>query len=205
MNDNFLNQAAQWDNPSKIKMTDKFIQTMTANLDLDISWRALEIGAGTGLVGLSILDSLQSMVFVDTSKAMLSVLQQKIASSPLMAKVQVLHDEIYAYHHSDIDLVVSCMALHHIPDLELVLDHLYKITQKNARLVIGDIRTEDGSFHHFEPIAHKGFDTNELTLLLTKAGFEVQLVMDYNVITKQIQPELINDYQQFILIAQKRS
>jgi ubiquinone/menaquinone biosynthesis C-methylase UbiE len=184
-------------------MTAKFTQTMLANLVLDSSWRALEIGAGTGLVGLSVLDRVKSMVFVDTSEAMLAVLREKTILSPLKSKVEVLHAEVYEYQKQDIDFVFACMSLHHIPDLESTIDHLSKITNPNAKLIIGDLRTEDGSFHHYEPIAHKGFDTNELSLLLNNAGFEVQTVLDYNIISKEIDPGVVHDYQQFMLIARK--
>ena len=47
-NDNFAHRAAEWDNPSKVEMTQKFVQARRSRVDLKASWKGLEIGAGTG-------------------------------------------------------------------------------------------------------------------------------------------------------------
>jgi len=55
MTDNFAHRAADWDQPSKIDMTNIFVNELLKNIAFDKQWTALEIGAGTGLVGLQIL------------------------------------------------------------------------------------------------------------------------------------------------------
>ena len=201
MTDNFAHRAADWDNPSKVEMTKKFVAALTQTIKLKKHWRALEIGAGTGLVGLQLLPYLNSVVFEDTSAAMLGVLKQKLNGDE---NVELIEGEVFEYKKQNIDFVFSCMAFHHIPDIEKTLEHLYQITNTGATIVVGDIRTEDGSFHHFEPIPHKGFDTNELSEKFEKAGFKVLSTETYNVLNRERTPGVFTDYEQFMLVAERR-
>jgi ubiquinone/menaquinone biosynthesis C-methylase UbiE len=200
MTDNFAHRAAEWDNPSKVEMTKKFVAALSQNIELKKHWRALEIGAGTGLVGLQLLPYLNSVVFEDTSAAMLGVLKQKLNGDE---NVELIEGEVFEYKKQNIDFVFSCMAFHHIPDIEKTLEHLYQITNTGATIVVGDIRTEDGSFHHFEPIPHKGFDTNELSEKFEKAGFKILSTETYNLLNRERTPGVFTDYEQFMLIARR--
>jgi protein-L-isoaspartate O-methyltransferase len=74
MSDNFAHHAAEWDNPSKVQMTNKFVNALIQNIELKKHWRALEIGAGRGLVGLQLFPFVGSVVFENTAAAMLGVL-----------------------------------------------------------------------------------------------------------------------------------
>ena len=200
MTDNFAHRAAEWDNPSKVEMTNKFVGALTQNIELKSHWHAFEIGAGTGLVGLQLLPYVDSVVFEDTSAAMLGVLKQKLKGGET---VDIVEGEVFAYKKQDVDFVFSCMAFHHIPDIDKTLEHLYQITNAGATIVVGDIRTEDGSFHHFEPIPHKGFDTDELSVKFERAGFKVVSISTYNILKRERTPGVFTDYEQFMLIAKK--
>jgi ubiquinone/menaquinone biosynthesis C-methylase UbiE len=201
MTDNFAHRAAEWDNPSKVEMTKKFVAALSQNIELKKHWRALEIGAGTGLVGLQLLPYLNSVVFEDTSAAMLGVLKQKLNGDE---NVELIEGEVFEYKKQNIDFVFSCMAFHHIPDIEKTLEHLYQITNTGATIVVGDIRTEDGSFHHFKPIPHKGFDTNELSEKFEKAGFKILSTETYNLLNRERTPGVFTNYEQFMLVAERR-
>ena len=201
MTDNFAHRAAEWDSSSKIEMTEKFSSALRKKIAIQKNWKALEVGAGTGLVGLQILPEINSIVFEDTSEAMLGVLKQKLKGNE---NVEILTGEVTDYKNFDIDFVFSCMAFHHIPDTEKTLQHLFEITKTGAVIAIGDIRTEDGSFHHFEPIPHKGFDTDELSEKFRKAGFDVLSADTYNVLERERVPGVMGKYEQFLLIALKK-
>ena len=201
MTDTFAHKAAGWDQPDKIKMSDKFAAELLKHVDLQPHWKALEIGAGTGLVGLQLLPMLKSCVFEDTSEAMLAILKQKTDELP---NVEIVHGEVTAYTQPDIDLVFSNMAFHHITDIAATLQHLHTITKPGARVVVGDLRSEDGSFHHFEAVPHRGFETNELAGLYRQCGFEVQLIKTYNILHREESPGNPTDYELFILIAVRR-
>jgi len=199
MKDTFVAKAANWDSPDKIDMTTKFLNEMLFHINPQSSWKAVEIGAGTGLVGLNIEPLVSKVVMVDTSESMLEVLKQKLRSG---SKVEILHGEVFDYKNQDIDLVFSAMAFHHLSDVEKTLQHLATITKPGAWVVVGDLVTEDGSFHRFEPIPYCGFDTTILSKQFVQAGFDVKLVKVYNVITRIIDERATN-YEQFILIAKR--
>ena len=198
--DNFAERAASWDNPSKVDMTQKFVSALLDKVQPEKSWSMLEIGAGTGLVGLQLLPLVDTVAFEDTSEAMLEVLKSKLKGNE---KVSLIHAEVTSINMVNFDFVVSCMAFHHIPDLHSTLAHLYKITRPGAIVAVGDIHTEDGSFHHFDPIPHTGFDTTELSEIFVANGFEVLSVNDYNTLTRERTPGIWSDYTQFLLIARR--
>lgn len=201
MIDNFAHRAADWDTPEKTKMTKIFVAEMLRNIKPLSTWKALEIGAGTGLVGMQIAELVDTVVFEDTSAAMLDILKQKLDED---SKVEIVHGEVYEYTHKDIDLIFSCMALHHVPDIDKTLKHLATITNTGATVVIGDLRTENGSFHRFEPIPHRGFDTDILSEQFKQAGFDVITTETYNVLSRERTEGDITDYEQFILVATKK-
>ncbi len=200
MTDKFAHRANDWDNPSKIAMTEKFVEELKLNIDLEKNWKAIEVGAGTGLVGLQLISELGEIVFEDTSEAMLTVLKSKLSGDE---PATILQGEVFEYKQQDIDLVFSCMAFHHIPDIEKALAHLRNITKPGAWIIVGDITTEDGSFHHHEPIPHKGFDLKELSRWFNDAGFTVKNSYIYHTLTRERSPGFFTDYEQFILLAQK--
>ena len=199
MNDSFAAKAVNWDSPDKINMTTKFLSEMLFHINPQSSWKALEIGAGTGLVGLKVEPLVGKVVLVDTSESMLEVLKQKLHSD---SKVEVVHGEVFDYVKEDIDFVFSAMAFHHLNDVEKTLQHIATITKPGAWVVVGDLVTEDGSFHGFELIPHRGFDTEVLSKQFVKVGFDVKLVKIYNVITRENDNKMTN-YEQFILIAKR--
>ena len=200
MKDTFAAKAANWDNPDKIDMTSKFLSEMLFHIHPQSSWKALELGAGTGLVGLKVEPLVGKVVMVDTSESMLKVLKQKLHSD---SKVEIVHGEVFEYKQQDIDFVFSTMAFHHLSDVEKTLHYLATITKPDAWVVVGDLVTEDGSFHRFEPIPYCGFDTDVLSKQFAKAGFEVKSVKIYNIITR-ITEEKTTNYEQFMLIAQRK-
>jgi len=199
MIDTFVTKAADWDSPDKVKMTQKFVAELLLHIQPQSSWKALEIGTGTGLVGLQIEPLVGKIVLEDTSESMLAVLKQKLKEN---SNIEIVHGEVFDYKEQDLDFVFSCMAFHHIPDIEKTLHHLASITKKGALVAIGDLLEEDGSFHNFEMMPHNGFDTVLLAEQFRKAGFEVKLVKIYHVISRTVE-SITTNYEQFILIAER--
>ncbi len=200
MKDTFITKASDWDSPERISMTKKFVDELLMHVSPLSTWKALEIGAGTGLIGLQIEPFVSKVVFEDTSESMLNVLKQKLNDD---IKAEILHGEVFEYKKRDIDLIFSSMAFHHITNIEKTLQHLAMITKTGAWVVVGDLETEDGSFHGFEPVPHLGFDTSILSEQFRQNGFDVKSVNIYNTISKGIDSIIMN-YEQFILIAQRK-
>lgn len=198
--DNFAHRAADWDQPSKIKMTSVFINELKKNIRIEPGWKALELGAGTGLAGLQLLPELGSLVAEDTSAAMLEVLKGKLKGNE---PVTIVNGEIFEYQHRDIDLLFSVMAFHHLPELKKAIEHIATIVKPGGYVVVGDLMPEDGSFHHFEPIPHKGFDPDDLQAAFVNAGFTIEKIYVYDTLSRERIPGKISDYEQFIMIARK--
>ncbi len=202
MKDAFVSKSVGWDSPDKINMTNKFVTELLSLIHLLPIWKTLEIGTGTGLVGLQIEPFVCKVVMEDVSKSMLDVLTKKLNENN-SEKVEILHGEVFDYTQQDIDFVFSCMAFHHIADIENTLNHLYLITNRGAWVAIGDLEIEDGSFHQFEPIPHNGFDTKALSIQFAQAGFEVKQVKRYNTLSRTVD-SITRNYNQFILIAKRK-
>lgn len=200
MNDNFEHRAADWDSPAKIEMTTLFAEELKKNVLLDSQMKVFEVGAGTGLVGLQFYGQVGSIIFEDTSAAMLEVLKGKIRDKE---NIEILHAEIDGYLKSDIDLIFSCMAFHHIPDIMRAVKQFYAMLKAGGKVVIGDLVTEDGSFHRFEPIPHKGFDLDDLKKKFESVGFKVLKLYVYHTLERERTPGIIGKYDQFILVAEK--
>jgi ubiquinone/menaquinone biosynthesis C-methylase UbiE len=200
LNDHFAHRAADWDQPSKIEMSNRFVEELKKNIDLQPNWKALEVGAGTGLVGLAILPEVNSVVFEDTSPAMLGVLRSKLNGDE---KIETVEGEIFDYQKQDIHLVFSLMAFHHLPDIDKALEYLANITLPGAYVVVGDLMSEDGSFHRFEPIPHQGFDPETLNQQFADAGFEVERNYVYDTLMRERIPGVMSGYEQFILVARR--
>ena len=201
MKDAFVSKSVGWDSPDKINMTNKFVTELFSLISPLPTWKTLEIGAGTGLVGLQIEPFVRKVVMEDVSKSMLGVLTKKLNENN-SNKVEILHGEVFDYKKQDIDFVFSCMAFHHIPDIESTLNHLYLITNSGAWVAVGDLEVEDGSFHQFEPTPHNGFDTKVLSKQFAQAGFEVKQVKKYNTLSRTVD-HITRNYSQFILIAKR--
>lgn len=194
MNDTFVTKANEWDSLQRMALAKKFVDELLKNVSPKHDWKAMELGAGTGLIGLQILPLVGKVVFEDTSESMLNILKQKLTGEE---NIEILHGEVSDYKNRDIDLIFSSMAFHHIEDIEGTIQHLSTITKPGGLVVIADLVTEDGSFHSFEPIPHRGFDTSVLSEEFQRVGFEVKSVYVFNKVSKAI------DYEQFILIAQR--
>jgi len=202
MKDAFVSKSVGWDSPDKINMTNKFVAELFSLVNPLPTWKTLEIGAGTGLVGLQIEPFVRKVVMEDVSKSMLGVLTKKLNENN-SNKVEILYGEVFDYTKQDIDFVFSCMAFHHIPDIESTLNHLYLITNSGAWVAVGDLEVEDGSFHQFEPTPHNGFDTKVLSKQFAQAGFEVKQVKRYNILARTVD-SITRNYNQFILIAKRK-
>lgn len=171
----FDERAATWDDPQKAERARAIAATIESAVSLDPSMRMLEYGAGTGLLSEALTDRVGSMTLADPSAGMRSVLADKIANETLPAGSRVWDIDLATTEPGDesFDLVVSMMALHHIPDVPSVLRAFAGLLLAGGRLCLSDLVAEDGSFHDsadFE--GHHGFDTDELTRWLNDAGFE---------------------------------
>lgn len=193
-------KAISWDSPLKVEISSKFVSEMKKSINFGKSLKVMDFGCGTGLVGLNIAPLVKSVVFIDTSKAMLEVLQNKEEiKQKSSASYKIIHGSIDRYTSKDIDVLFTLMALHHIEDTQATIERFASIIKPGGVLVIGDLNEEDGLFHGTESVAHNGFYIPQLAQELENSDFDVVKTYTFNTIERNDK-----EYEQFILIAKKR-
>ncbi|MDD2191980.1 MAG: class I SAM-dependent methyltransferase [Bacteroidales bacterium] len=197
MTDHFKDKANTWDNPEKVEMTEKFSRQLENSIFLYKKDRLAEVGAGTGLVGLSLVDKVNKVYMVDNSPSMLNILRGKLDETN-KDKVEIFEGEFKDSDLKDLDGVICFMSLHHIEDTKEFIKEVKLKTKKDGFLAIGDLIEEDGSFHEGKNIPHQGFNIEKLRTLLMDEGYIILRETEYDNIYKNEKK-----YPIFIIIAQR--
>ena len=75
------------------------------------------------------------------------------------------------YKGRKFDLIFTQMVLHHVTDIERIINKFHQLLNPNGYLAIADLYEEDGSFHGDGFTGHKGFNIDSLSDLLLKNQF----------------------------------
>jgi ubiquinone/menaquinone biosynthesis C-methylase UbiE len=169
----FDERAATWDDdPGKAERARRVAEAIRVAVPLDRSMRVLEFGAGTGLLSQALRDDVGPVTLTDTSAGMRQVMVDKVAAGAIPdGRVWDLDLATGPVPDERFDLVISLMALHHIPDTDAVLANVATLLDAGGRVAIVDLDAEDGSFHGHDAPVHKGFERDALMSQLTAAGF----------------------------------
>jgi ubiquinone/menaquinone biosynthesis C-methylase UbiE len=173
-------RAVDWDTPERIARAKVASETIRRAVEFPHGARAIDVGAGTGLLGFSLLDKLGELVLADTSDGMLEQARRKISEGGF-DNVQAIHLDLIADpspESAPFDLVVSQLLLHHVEDTAAALSAMNRLLVPGGQLVALDLDTEDGSFHGSvgTSVHHLGFDRAELATLARSVGFVDVLV-----------------------------
>jgi len=172
MSQYFNEKAGAWDADDRRKQLSSAIgSSILAHIPLHDRMDVLDFGAGTGLVSAYVASRVHKIVAVDTSEAMLAALAAK---PELRGTVETICVDITATPlDKRFDLVISAMAMHHVPDTAALIQSFANHLKTGGRLALADLDTEDGSFHPDESagVFHHGFDRGELHRMLGKRGF----------------------------------
>lgn len=169
---------------------------------------ALEFGAGTGLVTVHLAPHLRTLLAMDGSSGMLSVLQRKCADLGL-ANVSVQEGLVPAdLPDRRFDLIFSSLTLHHIEDSAGLLAALFQRLRPGGRVAFADLEAEDGSFHGDLPgVSHHGFARQPLRAQLEAAGFaDVRFSPAHSpihVIRRHNEAGEARDYPLFLVVAER--
>ena len=176
----FDGKAAGWHtDPVHIRRAEAIAAAMQRTLALGNRPRALELGAGTGLLSFFLKDHFSDIVLVDQSTGMLDAARaQKDSFAP--ASVSFIQKDISGSWNAEdfggpFDIIYGQMMLHHVADPAALIWRLPALLNNGGILAFADLFPEDGSFHNHEPGIHNGFDPSLLTAMFLTAGFtEVQ-------------------------------
>ena len=172
----FDEKAADWDTPERRDRAHQLADTIREHVPLNEDMCAIDIGAGTGLLGLDLLHDIGSVVLADPSVGMIEVARTKIEAEGIVDATAVVFDfpSDRAPEGAPFDLAVSLLALHHVEDTAATLRSINAVLAPGGWIGLIDLDAEDGSFHDPDQpgIHHQGFEGGSLVGLATDAGFE---------------------------------
>ena len=209
MNDTFEKKAKMWDsNPQVVALAGRFSAELDEVVPDHSGLVMLELGCGTGLVGLRYADKAAALHLVDTSTAMLDVLRAKAEAQPdhiavHEGAISMLAGQ--AIQTESVDWVISNMALHHVEDIPALIGELYRLIKPGGRVTIGELETEPGTFHSPEVVPHNGFDAQELSRLFENGGFTQINTHNFLTMPKEDNDGVSRTYSAFILDATRSS
>lgn len=169
----FNNKAQNWDNNSiHWERSEAIAKGLLDLIPVNKKMKALEYGAGTGILSFLLADNFSDITLMDNSEEMVKVMQNKVTESPSNNLKPLFWDLVQNdYDKSKFDCIYSQMVLHHIPDTENILNKWQKMLNPGGYLAIADLFSEDGSFHQMDKSVHSGFDPKKLSLMLQSSGF----------------------------------
>ena len=196
----FDSRAREWDKDKMHMQRSMAIKTELGKMiPIKRSWKALEFGAGTGILSFLLKDWFSEITLMDNSSEMIKVCKEKIEYHKIKNFRPIWFDLEKMTFDGKFDIIYNQMVLHHVSDIEAIILTFCSLLNPEGYLAIADLYTEDGSFHGPEVKVHWGFDTDRLANILKNAGFR-------NVKHKscfEIKRESGKKYPVFLMIAQK--
>lgn len=166
--DKFDQLAARYDSAENIRMSELSSEAIRQLLDTDYTKTAVDLGCGTGAVGLSLIDNFENMLFADGSKNMLKEVDRKLTDSKI-TNATTLHfdlekDDQLPY---TVDTMILSLVLHHIPDHPQLFKKLYNNLNNGGQLMIVEMVKDTHNENH-----HHGINTDLVINQLTEQGFQ---------------------------------
>jgi 2-polyprenyl-3-methyl-5-hydroxy-6-metoxy-1,4-benzoquinol methylase len=199
----FDQKAPDWDkNRMNVDRTIAVAEKLSNKIPHNPGLKALEFGAGTGLLSFHLKDRFTEITLMDSSAEMLKMAEQKMDladRSRFRTLFFNLEDEDYG--GEPFDVIYSQMVLHHVKDVESVFRKFHGMLKPGGMLAIADMYQENGSFHDFRTDVHRGFDPAELEKILLREGFLDASTEPCFIIRKETTAGKINEYPVFLLTA----
>jgi len=193
-------RAREWD---KDKMHTERSVAIAAELEkmipLDPSMKALEYGAGTGILSFLLKDRFSEITLMDNSQEMINVCVEKTEFYRASHIYPLWFDLEHHVFDGKFDIIYNQMVLHHVNDYEAIIKTFYSMLNPDGYLAIADLYTEDGSFHGPDVKVHLGFDPDKLKEIFVNNGFKH---IEYQTCF-EVKRESGIKYPVFLLVAQK--
>lgn len=200
----FNDLARQWDDSRRIERAKIISNEIRNNLwDVKLN-KGLEFGCGTGLITFNLTDLFNDVTLIDISSEMIEVVNEKIEKFNLNNCKAISCDLMKSDNLEKYDCIYTSMAMHHIIDVEEILNRFYEILNEKGKLCIVELNKDNGYFHKNEEgfNGHNGFSQKDLKNILEKYGFKnINSYTFYNSY-KEVGCEKI-EYSLFIIVAEK--
>jgi tRNA (cmo5U34)-methyltransferase len=197
-------KAREWDNnPGHRERSEAIARILLETAPLRPGMKALEYGAGTGILSFLLAGIFSEITLMDSSPGMVRVMNEKRKDSGLKHFKPVLFDlEVSDFPEHTFNCIYTQMVMHHVMDTGKMISKFYDLISPGGWLAIADLYREDGSFHGDGFTGHKGYDLSELQSLLEEHGFTKVITRDCYVVKKMINNQL-KDFPLFLLVAIK--
>lgn len=199
-------KAAGWDqNPMHWERSEAIANEIKRQIPLNKEMTALEYGAGTGITSFLLKDYLKDITLMDNSTEMVNVMKEKILTTKSdNLKAVNFNLEISEYKEGKFDLIFTQMVLHHINDIETIINRFYQLLNPGGFLALADLYKEDGTFHGDGFEGHRGFEMDELSNILLKNHFSGILHRECFVINRKISETETRQFPVFLIIAKRK-
>jgi tRNA (cmo5U34)-methyltransferase len=203
MND-FDIKANDWDkNIVNIERAREIANQLLEIIPFRQGMKVMEFGAGTALLSFMLKDLFSSITLVDNSGEMIRICNDKIAQTKTNHIRAIKSDLENECFEDKFDVIYTQMALHHVSDINMMIQKFHFLLNETGILAIADLYTEDGTFHDEGFTGHKGFDPEWLSGLMNQSGFKT-VTYKPCFIQKKIQTDgKQKEYPVFLMIATK--
>jgi len=196
----FDSRAREWDKDKMhLERSAAIAELLKKMVPFHSAMKALELGAGTGILSFMLRDELAEITLVDNSSEMIKVCEEKIEYLQTKHIKALCMDLEQTDPGEKYDLIYSQMVLHHVTDVEAIFQKFHALLNPAGYLAIADLYPEDGSFHGPEVKVHLGFDPEDLAKQLENKGFK-QLKFET---CFEVKRESGQKYPVFLLVGQK--
>lgn len=188
--DRFSEKAATWDDdPGHVTRARHVAAVVRDAVPLHEGMRAIEIGAGTGLLARALADDLASVVVTDAAPGMVEAANAALAEPRYdgweARRYDIEHDPLPAERY---DLVLGLLTLHHMGDIAAVLRTCAGLLAPGGWVALADLDHDPhGEFHasvdDFD--GHDGFTRDSVHRWMADAGFAEVEIVDAGTVTKE--------------------
>ena len=201
----FDNKAAEWDmNPMHWERSVAIANEIKMRIPLTREMTALEYGAGTGITSFLLKDLLKEITMMDNSTQMINVILGKISETKSDNLKALMFDlESSDYSEKKFDFIFTQMVLHHVGNIDNILNRFYNLLNPGGYLAIADLYKEDGSFHGDGFQGHNGFDIAEFSDKIAQVDLKTLSHGECFVINRKISETETREFPVFLLVAKR--
>ena len=164
----FEQMADRYDTEDRIKIAEITADAIRSVIIEGNKKTAVDYGCGTGLVGLNLINSFQSVLFADASPQMIEKVRQKIKTAQISTANTMCFDLCTETPDLKTDYIFLSLVLLHIKDVPLILSKLFDLLNDGGHLIIVDFDKEESIV---SDKVHNGFNQPELRELIKQTGF----------------------------------
>lgn len=201
MKENYFDKVAkQWSTVERNNTNESLKEVILTKLNLKESSfvKALEVGAGDGMLAILLAKYFDKIDAVDSSAGMREaflVNKEKFSAD----NIDIYDESFFDNATEKYDLIYSHKAFHHIVDVEKELTLLREVLAEGGKLFLIDFCTIPPEFHKDFPDfdGHHGFSKEEIYNYFNNTGWKLT---DYEIIRRGKKDDI--EYEVFLAVGE---